>query len=127
MMPVIIAICALLILDITWISLSKNMYAGMVQAVQNSPMDVSFIFAIIAYILMILGFVYLVIPLLDSKNILFSSIRNGGLFGFVVYGIYNATNLAIFKKYKWWIGMIDTLWGTIVYTLVSYIYLKLQK
>jgi uncharacterized membrane protein len=129
-MSIILSICVLLILDISWITLSKKMYAALVGNVQKSPMKVNMIYAIVAYVLMILGFVYFTVPLLNASKIksnIFNALRYGGLFGFIVYGIYNATNLAIFQSYSLLTGLIDTLWGSLVYTGVSYVYLKLKS
>jgi uncharacterized membrane protein len=33
------------------------------------------------------------------------------LLGLLIYGVYDTTSLAIYKKYKWNIALQDTLWG----------------
>ena len=34
-----------------------------------------------------------------------------------IYGVFNFTNLAIFKKWSWTLALIDTLWGGILLVL----------
>jgi len=45
----------------------------------------------------------------------------GMLIGFLIYGIYNFTNYATIKKYTIKTTLIDTLWGTILFGIVSLI------
>jgi uncharacterized membrane protein len=73
---------------------------------------------------MYIGLLFIVFPLVDAsnnKNKLWVAVKFGGLFGLVVYGIFNATNYAIFKGYNPWIAFQDTLWGTFVYSFVVYV------
>ena len=45
----------------------------------------------------------------------------GMLIGFLIYGIYNFTNYATIKKYTIKTTLIDTLWGTILFGIVTLI------
>jgi uncharacterized membrane protein len=103
--------------------------------VQGASMKVNLYAGVVAYILMIMGLFFIVIPLMNNEvnkyqsmsyqGKLMLALRFGGLFGLIVYGIYNSTNLAIFKDYSVQTSLIDTLWGTFVYTITSYLYLEL--
>ena len=128
---IILTIVCLLVLDFTWIFLNKNMYDQMVKNVQHSTMmNVRMISAILAYILMIVGFIFIIVPQIvqinKNKNKFVTALRYGGLFGLVVYGIYNTTNYAIFTDYPLHVALMDTAWGVSVYTLTTYIFLLLQ-
>jgi uncharacterized membrane protein len=39
--------------------------------------------------------------------------------GFAVYAIYNLTNAAVFTSYPSKMVLVDTLWGTTVFTLLG--------
>jgi uncharacterized membrane protein len=94
------------------------MYASYISKIQNSPLDPKVLPAFLAYLLMILGLVFIVFDSIKkdpSENILYLSFRYGWVFGLVVYGVYNATNYAIFKNYSIKMALIDTLWGSFVY------------
>jgi uncharacterized membrane protein len=92
-------------------------------------MKIEIIPAIISYILLYIGIVWIAIPNArqSSGSKFMKALKNGGLLGLVIYGVYNATNAAIFKNYDITVGIIDTLWGVVVGTLVVYLYLLTQK
>lgn len=120
----ILGIVILLLLDSLWVTVNRSMYNKLVKNVQKSELVVKIPAAIIAYTAMILGLIFIVIPLAKqdkSKNNLFKALRYGGLFGLVVYAIYNATNYAIFRNYSPTVALMDTIWGTTVYTIATYV------
>jgi len=43
------------------------------------------------------------------------------ILGFCVYGIYEGTNYAMFKKWPMQIALMDTIWGGILFALTTYI------
>jgi len=102
----------ILIVDILWLSYAvDNIWKENVQAVQKAPLQVRKEYAIFSYILIILGIWYFVQRHITTETptqqILFSSF----LFGFVLYGVFDFTNLAIFKDFQWKAAWIDMLWG----------------
>jgi len=123
----IVAITLLLILDLIWIKTNKNMYNTLVKQVTGKPLRLNPIGALIAYPLMIIALVFIVLrnAKLDNGTPLYLAIKHGGLLGLVVYGVFNATNVAMFQGYDIKVAVMDTLWGTFVYTLVTYVALRL--
>ena len=121
----LLAILVMFILDVLWITLNKTKYNKLVYDVQHKKMNVNIISAIIAYILMIIGIIYITVPLAKTKkNKLIGALKYGGLFGLCVYGIYNATNYAIFQDYNLITGIIDTIWGMTLFSIITYIAIK---
>jgi uncharacterized membrane protein len=49
------------------------------------------------------------------------------ILGFCVYGIFDFTNMAIFKKYNLKTAISDTLWGAILFFIVTNITYSLKK
>ena len=47
----------------------------------------------------------------QSANDLYSMVMYGGLFGFVVYGVYTGTNYVVFPQWSTYLVITDTLWG----------------
>ena len=41
------------------------------------------------------------------------------LLGIIIYGVYNTTSLAIYKKYTWKVATMDTLWGGILLAITT--------
>ena len=108
------------ILDLLWIGLYFRFPFGrIVRDIQNEQLVFNPIGAIIAYVLLTVGVYYF-----GVRN---NSVINGGLFGLLVYGIFDATNYAIFKDYKADIAIIDTIWGFSVSMMTTYLVYRLTK
>ena len=72
---------------------------------------------------MIASIIFINIPFIDSKTeIIKKSLLYSGLLGLFIYGIYSGTNLAVFQNYDIGPGLKDTLWGFILYTIVTTTY-----
>jgi uncharacterized membrane protein len=69
---------------------------------------------ILAYILIPLGIFIFVFPKIDRNDWVKSCILWGFLWGFIVYGIFDFTNLVLFEKYTFKVAIFDALWGGIM-------------
>jgi len=126
-----------MVLDVAWITLNLSTYSSAIQKVQKSPMNLRNLrseYAFIAYIIIVFSVLYVAIPFTtqnmkkgddDIATKLLKSFMYGGAVGFSIYGIYNFTSLAIYKDMDSSIGIIDTLWGTTLYTLTTFVFLLL--
>ena len=114
-----IVLVVFLVLDLPMITyINKDMYKKLFDNINNGATADStniIIGAIVAYLLLAYGLYIFAI-----KN---KSIFNGALFGLVVYGVYNFTNLAVIAKYGLIQSIIDTVWGTILCSMITYIVL----
>jgi len=87
-------------------------------------------YALFTYVLMIASIIFINIPFIESKitktdsknEIIKKSLLYSGLLGLCIYGIYSGTNLAVFENYDIGLGLKDTLWGFILYTIVTTTY-----
>ena len=111
---------ALLILDMAWVLLfMQSKYRVQVEEIQNSPMNVNVAAMVLAYSLMIIGLCVFVVPhSLVTKNVM-KNIVHAGLFGLIVYGIFDFTNMAVFAKWDKNLAIIDIMWGCFVYILAG--------
>ena len=114
-----IVLVVFLVLDLPMITfINKDMYKNLFDNINNGEVVQStniIIGAIVAYLLLAYGLYIFAI-----KN---KSIFNGALFGLVVYGVYNFTNLAVIARYGLIQSVIDTVWGTILCSMITYIVL----
>ena len=133
----------IIFLDIAWISLNLTKYSKEVFKVQKAAMNLRYEHAIIAYIIILFSILYIAIPFtsqsikinnggngskdISIENKLLYSLMYGGALGFSVFGIYNFTSLAIYKDLDATIAITDTIWGTTLYTLSTFIYLLLPS
>ena len=100
------------------------MYNKLIKNIQGSSIKLRYIPAMISYILIILGYFLYVEPRMNTinkKDLLKYSFLYGGVFGIIVYGIYDFTNLATIKNWSLFVSIIDMLWGGILFTIVTYI------
>lgn len=102
----------MIILDVIWISLNASSYAYHTQTIQLHAMKVWILPAVVAYLLLAVA---VVLCILENRNVWWHNTLYGGAWGFIIYGVYNATNLAIFSKYSPILAIKDTLWGTVLF------------
>ncbi len=73
----------------------------------------------LVYIVATIGIIFFVLPKVTSYGTAF---LYGALFGFVLYGFYDFTNLATLKDYPWSLTLLDTAWGTILVGIGSVVF-----
>jgi len=130
---VILAIFTLLVLDFIYVASVSVFYKRSIKFIQGGDdLKINIYPAIVCYIIMIIGLVFVIITQLSRygslrslsyQNKLKYALRFGGVLGFVIYGVFNTTNLAIFKRYSIPLAIIDIVWGSLLYTIATYVYL----
>ena len=123
----------ILIFDAIWIGSNIKMYSNSVQEIQGSQMIVRYHFVILAYIVVVLTTLFITIPFTgyhidnnsDYITKLYKSFIYGGGAGFAIYAIYNLTCLSIYHKYDVVVALKDTLWGTFLNTIITFIYFSM--
>ena len=101
-------------IDTFYLNSMKGYFEKQVQSVQGSEMKINFLGAALCYLFLIIGINYFIIK---PKK----SVQEAFLLGLVIYGVYETTNYAIFKKWTFLTVVIDTLWGGILFALTTYI------
>ena len=100
--------------------IGKPVFDKTVAAIQNSSLVVNIAPAVFTYILMAILLNYFIISVNKSAFDAF-------ILGFCTYGIFDFTNMAIFKKYNLRTAITDTLWGAILFFSVTTITYYLQN
>ena len=119
---IIISTFILLILDALYIYINKNIFQDTVVTIQRVVMQIKPEAALFVYLLLIIVINYFII----QKN---RSPLEAFILGFCIYGIYDGTNYAIFKKWPITVAIMDAVWGGILFsstTYVTYTLLNLQ-
>jgi uncharacterized membrane protein len=114
MEKLIISGLSMLVLDSFYLRSIGKIYGEQVAKVQRTAMNVKLEGALICYLIMILGLYYFILK--DNK-----SIFDAFLLGIFVYGVYDATTYAIFKKWSPLIASIDALWGGVLFAMTTMI------
>ena len=118
----VISTVILLLADFAWLGLyMNNQYGTLVRTIQGENMKANPVFAVLAYLLMIVGLNVFVLPNIRKGHELEDSLKYGMTFGIVLYGVYDFTAGAVFSKWDKKLAVIDVLWGGFVYFLASYL------
>lgn len=120
---IIISTIVLLILDGLYIYTNKNVFQDTVVTIQRVVMQIKPEAVIFVYLLLIGVINYFII----QKN---RSPLEAFILGFCIYGIYDGTNYAMFKKWPINVAIMDAVWGGILFsatTYFTYILLNLQE
>lgn len=121
----------ILIMDFIWLMVNSSNYNYLIEKVQKIPLSLNFYGAILSYLTLIFGLFFFSIPMIESRlkknNLLLLCILYGGGLGILMYGMFNSTNIGIFKNYDYRIGLLDTFWGFIIFTMSSYIFFLIKK
>ncbi len=105
------------IIDAVYLFLMKNNFTKLVSKIQKSPLKLKVLPTLFCYIFLIFTLYYFIV----FKN---ASFFDAFLLGLGIYGVYDTTNMAIFKDWDYKTVIIDTLWGGILFSLTYFIYLK---
>ena len=110
----IISSILLLSVDSLYLSLIKDFFKKQIEKVQKSSFQINIYGAVLSYLFLIIGINYFIIQPRRSYVDAF-------LLGLVIYGVYEGTTYALLKDWNINTVVIDTLWGGILFTLVTYL------
>jgi len=116
----LIAAILLVLIDSIYLNLMKKYISNVITKVQGPNLKFNYISALICYIFLITGLSYFI--LIPRK-----SVQDAFLLGIVIYGVYESTTYALFQNWSLIVAIIDTLWGGILFALVTYLIKLLQK
>jgi uncharacterized membrane protein len=106
---------SLIALDAIYIGAQYKYLSKMYSGIQNSPLKINFVGAIICYIALTFLLYYFI---LSKKR----KIIDAFLLGIAVYAVYESTNYATFTKWPIYMLVVDTLWGGILFAITAKIY-----
>jgi uncharacterized membrane protein len=116
----------LLVVDGIWLTSNGSSYNRLVAGVQGSDLTMHYGAASLSYVAVFLTLAVFAIPwarrdVQQGVSLPMAALKNGALLGACIYAIFNFTNLAIFKSYSWTTGLMDTVWGSVLYGAITYI------
>ena len=109
-----------IIIDGGFLYLMRNNFQTMIKKIQGSPLQMKLIPTISCYIILVSSLYYFII----HKK---SSYLDAFLLGFFIYGVYETTNISIFKDWSFKVGLIDLSWGGFLFLITTYLYKNIVK
>lgn len=123
-----LALAFILLLDTLWLGFIMNKFyqseLGALAKVVDGKFAPNFWAASMVYLALAIGVVILVLP--RSSDPLQTFIF-GAVFGFVVYAVYDFTNLATLQNYSLKMTLIDVVWGTFLCGTASILVKLVEK
>lgn len=110
---------SILILDSVYLSMAKPTWRKMIKNIQGNEIQLRLLSAVGVYILMSFALYYFIIK--PRRNV-----QDAFLLGLVIYGVFDLTNYAIFSKYNLITGLIDMIWGGLLFASSAYIVKKVM-
>jgi uncharacterized membrane protein len=110
----IVSFITLILLDTMYLYIVGSTFNQMVSAIQGSPVSLKWPPALAVYGLLIGGLFYFIFSTHQPPKV-------AGIFGLVVYGVYDATNLATLKGWETVVALQDTIWGGVLCWLTTWI------
>tara|TARA_A100001015_G_C14625652_1_gene569639 strand:- start:248 stop:610 length:363 start_codon:yes stop_codon:yes gene_type:complete len=107
------------LVDSVYLTLTSGYFNKQIKNIQGSNLNLKVSSTILCYLALTLGIYYFSI----LKKI---SLLETFFLGIFVYGVFEFTNHAIFKNWKWSTVLMDTLWGGILFSSVVFLYRKID-
>ena len=117
---IILTAIIMLILDALYLNAIGKAYSQQVATIQRTVMNIKIEGAAVCYLFLIFGLYYFILK--DKK-----SVFDAFLLGMVIYGVYDATTYAVFKKWSPSLAALDTLWGGVLFALTTMLVYSLSN
>lgn len=117
---IILTAIIMLILDALYLNAIGKAYSQQVAKIQRTVMNIKIEGAAVCYLFLIFGLYYFILK--DKK-----SVFDAFLLGMVIYGVYDATTYAVFKKWSPSLAALDTLWGGVLFALTTMLVYSLSN
>ena len=82
-------------------------------------------YAVLCWLLIVFGIYYFVVRKAVGTTSTLNILIDGGLFGFVVYGVYDLTTAAIQTLWPWQMILLDVTWGVVLCSLCAFMWHKM--
>jgi len=126
-LPYVVVLIAYILGEATWLTWMFPLYKKWFSRYNRTLEIFSKVAVVATYFVLLVAFAVLVLSQLSTKSSILEAFLKGAVFGLVVYGIYNGTNVATLPGYSWTMVLVDTSWGTIWFGLLALLFAILVK
>jgi uncharacterized membrane protein len=118
---ILIVATTMLILDGVWLGLAgQRFYFEKLKhlARGTDTFEVNYPAAALVYVFLVILFLVFLAPVLPERSWL-GAIFSAFIFGFLIYGIYDFTNLATLKDWPILVSAVDMVWGGVLCAITA--------
>ena len=111
--PYLIALVLFLAIDAVWLGgIAKDFFASEMGSLLREKPNLGI--AALFYLFYVAGLVYFAIQPGFAAQSFWLAALNGAFIGFLAYGTYDITNLAVLEGYTAKLAAVDITWGTVL-------------
>lgn len=110
----------LILIDMIYLHIFSKQLINQIIIVQQQPLKTNKLSLVLCYLLLTLGAYYFVI----LKHL---SALDTFFLGCFVYGVYDLTNHATFRRWRWNTVLLDTFWGGTLFVSSRYLFRQIIK
>jgi len=114
-------------IDLIYLYTCGSIFTKQIKIIQNKEVVLKKIPAFIAYLFLTIALYYFIIRKKDNYKNNNEIIKDAVILGSLIYGVFDATNMALFDKWTINLFIIDTIWGGILFGLSTYLYILFVK
>ena len=108
------------LVDAGFLYLMKDNFQTMIKKIQGSSLVLKILPTIACYLILVASLYYFII---FKKGTYIDAF----LLGFFIYGVYESTNMAIFKNWSITTGILDLTWGGFLFLITTILYRNMIK
>ena len=116
---IIILVLGVLV-DLPYLTTFGNLFTDVIKKNQGTDVKLKYFPTFMVYVFITISIYFLII----KEN---RSLFQAFILGSTTYGIFEFTNMALFKHWPLKIALLDTVWGGILFTLVTFTFRFIQK
>jgi uncharacterized membrane protein len=116
---IVLTFIVVLIIDFSYLFFNRSMYSNII-----NKNNIKLQYGLIAWLIIAFTLTFFILSndsFTETQKIMYAFI-----FGICVNGIYNFTNMTFFSNWNHQILLVDTLWGGILYAIVTFTVLYLR-
>jgi len=123
----LLTIIIFIVVDAPYLYLNLDLYKKTTLAISGKGYTNRYYSALIVYIALAFGLLVLVIPRISTnkdtsiKQRVLESIMYGGAFGVASYATFDFTMHFMFEKWDLGVSIMDSIWGGVLCSIVSFI------
>ena len=118
-MNILVPFAIMICLDAIYLTLTKSFYNKQIRIIQGSDLKIKIMPTLLIYVILIFGLNRFILH--DKKSVL-----DAVILGFIIYAVFELTNIAIFDNWKIESVLLDTLWGAVLFGLTTYITYRIK-
>ena len=129
----LVAVIVFIILNVFYIIFTKDNWNDIVFKIQQKEIKKKPLYILIAFAFILIGWIYFIyMPYynyfgekIDYKR-LKDLLLHAFILGVISYGVFNFNNLGLFDDYPVTMAVADTIWGGVVYIIITLVTLELS-